>query len=56
MEYSDSDYGGAPDECDIHWPKKLYNGFCMVEGCPNGKKEPYTIDELLEWMKLNNHI
>jgi len=33
-DYTDIDYGGAPDECDIHWPTKLdTNGNCPIVGC-----------------------
>lgn len=39
MDYFNSTYTGAPDECNIHWPTKLENGYCPIEGCPWSKEE-----------------
>ena len=36
--YNDVMYGGAPDECDFHWPVKFVEGYCPVDGCPESKQ------------------
>lgn len=28
MDYTDAMYGGAPDECNLHWPVKIEDGVC----------------------------
>jgi len=33
-----STYSGAPDECNIHWPTKLVDGFCPKESCSHNRK------------------
>ena len=33
-DYTDYVYGGAPDECNVHWPTKLNaDGYCPIVGC-----------------------
>jgi hypothetical protein len=32
--YVRSTYSGAPDECNIHWPTKLADGYCPIPDCP----------------------
>ncbi len=34
-----STYSGAPDECSIHWPSKLVDGYCLVRDCPNNREQ-----------------
>jgi hypothetical protein len=32
--YVRSTYTGAPNECNIHWPTKLVDGYCPTPDCP----------------------
>lgn len=46
-DYTDYVYGGAPDECNVHWPTKLNaDGYCPIVGCRFYVRVPDTFSEL----------
>jgi hypothetical protein len=36
---SDVRYGGAPDECNHHWPIQLVDGYCPVKDCVESREQ-----------------